>query len=152
MLSGCISKASNKKMEGKVMIIKINGVRVDHQAADLMQPKRVIRKDLIKKTLPLGHKITFTLALATMAADMILGGGSVAMAASSLSGAFEPVKNLLLDIADPLCYVMFVWGCIECIVGRPASGLNRMKYAAIGFISINWIPVVMDAIRAASPN
>lgn len=141
------------------MIIKINGVPVDQRAAEqeqLMQPKSVSTTPaLLKKFLPLGHRVVFGVALATLFVDMMLGsGGSItAMAAtkSSLTGAFEPVKKLLIDIADPLCYVMFVWGCIEAIVGRPASGLNRMKFAAIGYIGINWIPVVMGAIRAAAP-
>ena len=140
------------------MIIKINGRPIDQPAADIMQPKSVnMTQSRVKKFLPLGHRVVFGLALATVFVDLILGSGimgsTVAMAAgkTSLTGAFEPVKKLLIDIADPLCYVMFVWGCIESIVGRPASGLNRMKYAAIGYIGINWIPVVMSAIRAAAP-
>jgi hypothetical protein len=147
------------------MIIRINGeiiseapggsVSCESAFASVTFQKRE-RTAQIKKYLSLGHKFVFGLALATMAADMILGGGSVSAAAAAsgvpVTSAFEPIKKLLIDLADPLCYVMFVWGCIECIVGRPASGLNRMKYASIGYIAINWIPVVMAAIRAAAPS
>lgn len=142
------------------MRVSVNGVRVDR----LYQPKtvRVFRnrtEEIIKRMIPSSHKVAFSLAIGTMIADILFSGGMVTSAASTgpmlgvadLSSAFEPVKRLLIDIADPLCYVMFVWGCIECIVGRAASGLNRMKYAAIGYIAINWIPVVMQAIRAATP-
>lgn len=97
----------------------------------------------------LSHKILMMGAAATG----LIHGGLTAHAAevTDLSSAFVPIKELLIDLADPLCYVMFIWGCIECIVGRPASGMDRMKYAAIGFIAINWIPVIMNVIRGAAP-
>lgn len=139
------------------MIIRINGKLLTEER-DLMQPKSIRNKSGINKlmemALPMGTKAVFALAAATMVMDAFFGGGMVAMAASktiSISGAFEPVKAFLLDLADPLCYIMFVWGCVECIVGRPASGLNRMKYAAIGYIAINWIPMVMQMIRSTGP-
>lgn len=100
--------------------------------------------------LPKTHKTIFSMAAGTAFMDALLSGQTV-HAATSLGGAFEPVKSILLDIADPLCYIMFVWGCIECMVGRPASGLNRMKYAALGYMAINWIPVLMDIIRSSGP-
>ena len=64
---------------------------------------------------------------------------------------FGPIKDLILSVAEPLCYIMFAWGCIECICKRPASGLDRMKYAAIGFIGVQLIPVMMAAIKSVSP-
>jgi hypothetical protein len=98
----------------------------------------------------LKHKF---LMLGAAATGIIHGGLTAhAQAANELSSAFIPIKELLIDVADPLCYVMFVWGCIECIVGRPASGMDRMKYATIGFIAINWIPVIMNVIRGVAPN
>jgi hypothetical protein len=146
------------------MIVRINGVRIDECQEDLMQPKSInVAHSRIKKFLPLGHKVVFGVAMATIFIDMLMGSGGFmsagvgkALAATAdihqISNAFDPVKQLLIDVADPLCYVMFVWGCIECIVGRAASGLNRMKYAAIGYIAINWIPVVMAVIRGAAPH
>lgn len=146
------------------MRIKINGqllceAPAASQSSEKFYGSLTIRKAereaQLSKYLSWGHKFAFALAAATVICDLFLGGGAItAMAAGKqvvITSAFEPVKKLLIDAADPLCYVMFVWGCIECIVGRPASGLNRMKYAAIGYIAINWIPVVMATIRAAAP-
>jgi hypothetical protein len=135
------------------MIIKINGAPIKERE-NIMEPKVIRNRSGINKMMKMatGTKWLMGIAAATMFMDFLFGGGAVtAMAATSLSGAFEPVKILLLDVADPICYIMFVWGCIECICMRPASGLNRMKYAAIGYIAINWIPVVMTAIRSAGP-
>jgi hypothetical protein len=127
--------------DGSLTAVEFYGVRLD----DEMEKCRAE----IKK-LPMTDKAIYSLAAGTAVGNTLFKTNSVAMAAgTSLSGAFEPVKHLLLDVADPLCYIMFVWGCIECIVGRPASGLNRMKYAGIGYIAINWIPVIMRVIREA---
>lgn len=99
----------------------------------------------------LAEKATFAISSAVIASNILGGGTAFAQANNVIPNAFEPVKNLLISMAEPLCYVMFVWGCIEVICKRPASGLDRMKYAAIGFIGINLIPVIMDTIKAAAP-
>jgi hypothetical protein len=122
-------------------------LRVDAGAADHMQLINETREEI--KKIRKSDKVLFYLAAGTAFMDGVFKAGTAH--AASLSGAFEPVKHILLDIADPLCYVMFVWGCIECMVGRPASGLNRIKYAALGYLAINWIPVIMDVIRNAGP-
>lgn len=152
------------------MIIKINGQEVSSECpvsrvsyfTNEIDTKSInTSKAVLKRFSALGTKALFALVLSAVFVDIFTTAGTasaavattanVATHGTSLASAFAPVKELLLDIADPLCYVMFVWGCIECICGRPASGLNRMKYAAIGYIAINWIPVVMAAIRAAGP-
>lgn len=105
--------------------------------------------ETIQTTMSFRNKSLFTVAGTTS-----IGSANSASAQSvdTIASAFEPIKELLISLADPLCYIMFVWGCVECIVGRPASGLDRMKYAAIGFIAINWIPVIMNTIRSVAPN
>ncbi|HDR3524368.1 hypothetical protein ACTFSJ_27705 [Bacillus cereus group sp. MYBK12-2] len=155
------------------MIIRINGKIVSEASESFVLESgipivrgRGLKRNLGKSErpgivfkMPTSQKIIFTVAIGTLVADMLLGGGGTAVAAVattatktiSVRAAFEPVKHLILDIADPLCYVMFAWGCIEAICMRPASGLNRMKYAAIGYIAINWVPVVMQVIRNAGP-
>lgn len=97
------------------------------------------------------QKVTLGFSSAFIAASMLSGHKVYAAANGVIPAAFQPVKDLLISMAEPLCYVMFVWGCIEVICKRPASGLDRMKYAAIGFIGINLIPVIMETIKAAAP-
>lgn len=143
------------KINGQLLCEAPGGSVSDQKIYGSLSIRKAEREAQMVKYLSLGTKFAFALAGLTMICDMLLGSGAItAMAAGksvAITDAFSPVKKLLTDLADPLCYVMFVWGCIECIVGRPASGLNRMKYAAIGYIAINWIPVVMTTIRAAAP-
>lgn len=99
----------------------------------------------------LAEKVTLVLSSMVVFGGIISGNTVFASANGVIPNAFQPVKELLISMAEPLCYVMFVWGCIEVICKRPASGLDRMKYAAIGFIGINLIPVIMETIKAAAP-
>jgi len=106
-----------------------------------------------KKT-TIAQRAAFGLSSATLFAYSTLNGG-IAHANTSVNevipSTFEPVKDLILSLAEPLCWIMFAWGCIEVICKRPASGLDRMKYAAIGFIGIQLIPVMMNVIKTAAP-
>ena len=99
------------------------------------------------------EKLSFGLSSATLFAYTTLNGGVANANAVNdvIPSTFEPVKNLILSLAEPLCWIMFAWGCIEVICKRPASGLDRMKYAAIGFIGIQLIPVMMNVIKTAAP-
>lgn len=97
------------------------------------------------------QKLTLGFSSAVIATSLFNGSTVLASANGVIPAAFQPVKELLISMAEPLCYVMFIWGCIEVICKRPASGLDRMKYAAIGFIGINLIPVIMETIKAAAP-
>ena len=100
------------------------------------------------------QRVTFALSSASLFAYSTLNGG-IAHANTSVNevipSTFEPVKDLILSLAEPLCWIMFAWGCIEVICKRPTSGLDRMKYAAIGFIGIQLIPVMMNVIKTAAP-
>lgn len=101
----------------------------------------------------IAEKLTFGFTSSAFLLTSFLHGHTAYAAPNNvIPSAFEPVKALLISLAEPLCYVMFVWGCIEVICKRPASGLDRMKYAAIGFIGVNLIPVIMEVIKASSPS
>lgn len=136
----------------RISIGEKSGQRVFIDEQSVMQQQvedlQVEILELVQK-FPRKWKIVFAVAAFTLAADIIFSGGAMTAAAGieSVDKAFVPIKQFLIALADPICYVMFVWGCIECIVGRAASGLNRIKYAAIGFIAINWIPMLMGIIR-----
>lgn len=144
------------------IIIKVCGEVVEHQ--EIRVEEFSAAKASAWSKIPLKWKFAMAAAAATLVIDILASGGSITSAAvvpaskAAAAGGFDinmvkvavdPVKEFLIALADPICYVMFVWGCIECIVGRASSGLNRIKYAALGFIAINWIPMVMEIIRAA---
>lgn len=68
-----------------------------------------------------------------------------------ISKASQPIKDLLIGAADPVCYLVFTWGLLEAMLGKGASGLTRMKYAALGYAGMNWMPVLMEILRSAKP-
>lgn len=95
-------------------------------------------------------------ALAALVVAANLMNPNDAMAASSditekVTKASQPIKDLLIGVADPVCYIVFTWGLLEAMLGKGASGLTRMKYAAIGYMGMNWLPVFMDIMRNAKP-
>jgi len=65
--------------------------------------------------------------------------------------ASRPIKELLIGAADPVCYVVFCWGFLECMLGKQESGLRRMKYAALAYLGINWTPYFMTILRGMRP-
>ena len=94
--------------------------------------------------------------LAALVATVTITNPTGVMAASSditerVSRASQPIKDLLIGVADPVCYLVFVWGLLEAMLGKGASGLNRMKYAALGYAGMNWLPVLMEILRNAKP-
>jgi len=94
--------------------------------------------------------------LSVLVATTMLVSPIQAMAASSditekVTKASQPIKDLLIGVADPVCYIVFTWGLLEAMLGKGASGLTRMKYAAIGYMGMNWLPVFMEIMRNAKP-
>jgi hypothetical protein len=95
----------------------------------------------MKKTLSalMGSAMVFILPVAAQAAPADLS--------NKVATASQPIKDLLLGVADPVCYIVFAWGLLECMLGKGESGVKRMKFAALGFIGLNWLPFIMDILR-----
>jgi len=119
----------------------------------IKEDKTVYKCEEFKK-ITFSQRATFALSSASLFIYSTLNE-EIAHANTSVNevipSTFEPVKDLILSLAEPLCWIMFAWGCIEVICKRPSSGLDRMKYAAIGFIGIQLIPVMMNVIKTAAP-
>ncbi len=67
--------------------------------------------------------------------------------ATKITLATQPIKDLLIGLADPVCYVVFAWGLLECMLGKSSSGITRMKYATLGYLGMNYIPDFMAVLR-----
>lgn len=113
---------------------------------------------IIGRTLGIDTEITRQdmAILAALVATATLASNHYALAASTditakVQKASQPLKDLLLGAADPVCYLVFVWGLLETMLGKGSSGLTRMKYAALGYMGMNWMPVFMDIMRNARP-
>lgn len=64
----------------------------------------------------------------------------------AINRASKPIEDMVLAIAKPVTLISSVWGCIECAVGHPSSGIQRVKYAILGFASIRWIRILVEAL------
>lgn len=65
----------------------------------------------------------------------------------SVEKAFMPLIELIRDIANPICYVMFIIGFIYVMIGRANEGFKRMQYASFGYIGVQLAPGLMNIIK-----
>ena len=110
-----------------------------------------------KKTLNIDTEITkadVAKVAALVAAGTLAAPGELLAAediSEKIAKAADPIKQLLIGVADPVCYLVFVWGLLECMLGKGSSGISRMKFAALGYAGLNWLPVLMQILRSAKP-
>lgn len=69
--------------------------------------------------------------------------------------AFAPVVDLVQAVAYPVCYLMMAAGALLIATGNRSKGIASMKWAAIGYIILQFTPALMqilvgvgDAMRA----
>lgn len=106
-----------------------------------------IDTEITKKDLAILAALVTTATIANPIGVMAASGDI----ADRVAKASQPIKDLLIGIADPVCYIVFVWGLLETMLGKGSSGLSRMKYAALGYAGMNWLPVFMEILRNAKP-
>jgi hypothetical protein len=106
-----------------------------------------IDTEITKKDLAILTALVATVTITTPDGAMATNGEIT----EKISRATQPIKDLLLGVADPVCYTVFVWGLLEAMLGKGSSGLTRMKYAAIGYVGMSWLPTLMEILRSAKP-
>jgi len=60
--------------------------------------------------------------------------------------AFEPLINLAQALAYPLSYLAIAVGICLIIVGQKRKGMVFIKWAAVGYIMMQWLPSIMQII------
>ena len=60
--------------------------------------------------------------------------------------AFQPIIDIAQGIAYPLAFVSILTGICLVIVGQKRSGLNMVKWAAVGYIAAQWVPGFMKIL------
>lgn len=72
-----------------------------------------------------------------------------------MSGAAEtlwPIIRLLQDLAAPVAMVCMILGFIQIITGDQRQGLQRIKWATVGYVGIQWVPWLMSVVREVGRN
>ncbi|MEH7254351.1 hypothetical protein V7111_19710 [Neobacillus niacini] len=72
-------------------------------------------------------------------ADTVLGAGI----AEKIIGAFDPLIQLIQGISYPVGFIMITAGFLVMMTGNRQKGLNMIKWAAIGYIGMQFAPAIM---------
>lgn len=60
--------------------------------------------------------------------------------------AFAPVVALVQAVAYPVCYLMMAAGALLLATGAKQKGIAAMKWAAIGYIVLQFTPAMMQIL------
>jgi TrbC/VIRB2 pilin len=79
--------------------------------------------------------------VATFAADH-----AYASSQDVIMKAFDPLVDLVQGLSYPLCYLMIAGGFILVIIGQGHRGMQMLKWAAIGYIGLQFAPALMTIL------
>ena len=64
----------------------------------------------------------------------------------NLRGIFDPIIELMASLGYPTTYGMIIVGGLMVITGRKAKGLEFIKWACVGYILVQFIPVILSIL------
>lgn len=76
----------------------------------------------------------------------ILSRADLAFASSitdKIIRAVDPIVQLIQGISYPVGFIMIAAGFLVIMTGNRQKGLNMIKWAAIGYIGMQFVPVIM---------
>lgn len=65
---------------------------------------------------------------------------------SKVMHAFDPLVNLIQDLAHPIAAVMIAGGCLFIMVGNRERGMQILQNAAIGYILVQMAPLILSLL------
>lgn len=63
-----------------------------------------------------------------------------------ISRAFDPVIQVVQAAGYPICMLMISGGTLLLMTGHRERGLTMIKNAALGFIALHFVPVIMQLL------
>lgn len=76
-------------------------------------------------------------------ADSVLAGGLVQ---DRIMAAFNPIIELIQGVSYPVAFLMLSGGMLLVMIGQKHRGLNMMKWAALGYIGMQFVPALMSIV------
>ena len=64
-----------------------------------------------------------------------------------IMNAFQPLIEIAQGIAFPLAYLAIATGICLIIIGQKSGGLRLIKWAAIGYLLMQWLPSLMKILN-----
>lgn len=65
----------------------------------------------------------------------------------NISEALRPLLLTLQDLAEPIAYAYMIKGFMKLMSGDEHEGFKTIKFAASGYIGIQWIPYIFQIIK-----
>lgn len=66
---------------------------------------------------------------------------------SILNSSYTEIIRRLQDKADPIGSVMLIIGFFLVMLGQKNKGLNIVKWTAIAYVGIQFVPTIMEWIK-----
>ncbi|UOY92918.1 hypothetical protein MUG87_01870 [Ectobacillus sp. JY-23] len=60
--------------------------------------------------------------------------------------AFDPIISLVQGVAYPVTFLMIGGGFLLIIMGQRSKGLSMIKWAAVGYIGLQFAPSIMQIL------
>lgn len=78
-----------------------------------------------------------------LTADKTFASGFIA---SRIQHAFDPIIDLVQGVSYPVCFLMLSGGMLLVMTGQKHRGIQMIKWAAIGYIGLQFAPAIMDIL------
>nr|WP_274388581.1 TrbC/VirB2 family protein [Brevibacillus agri] len=61
-------------------------------------------------------------------------------------GAFDPIVQLVQGVSYPVAFLMICGGFLMIMVGQRSKGLAMLKWAAVGYVGMQFAPAIMQIL------
>ena len=70
----------------------------------------------------------------------------VSAEAINVKDAFDPIINVITDLADPLAYACFVKSGLMFMIGNEHEGKKAMGNTLKGYLIVKFVPQILDLL------
>ena len=70
--------------------------------------------------------------------------------AATLAHAFRPIVGLGQDAAQPVALIAMTMAFLSITTGNHKQGVDRLKWASMGYIGVQFAPWLLDQLHAAA--
>jgi hypothetical protein len=65
-----------------------------------------------------------------------------------ITGAFNPIIQLIQGVTFPLCFVCTALGILLVMIGQKRKGLEIIKWAVVGYLLMQLLPGLMNILHS----
>lgn len=105
--------------------------------------------NLVNKDKDIAHyyKIAGMVGLSVLTNSQLAYADSLGGVSEKLKVIVNPLIELLAGLGYPVTYGMLITGFIMIIMGKKHKGLEILKWAAIGYIGLQFVPFILGLLE-----